>query len=499
MSGWGGGYVTDIPYSIGWYRNQSPVRMAIAAVIGGAEAQIPTGDDTIAMLELGCGYGLTSLALAASNPNWKVYAVDFNPAHIAVAREWAAEAGLTNITFIEGDFSTWEDDPAMRGLPAMDFVTLHGIWTWIPPVAQAGIVRLLAAKVRPGGLVHISYNAISGWTEMIPVARLIREAGRRAGGASDHRASEGMKLVRELIAADAHSLAGNRTVSSRMEMLGEANTTYLAHEFMNEHWAPVFLSDLQETLAGAKLEWVAASEMTENFPELVMSEKQREIFHRYPDRMMQELVKDLCTPRSLRSDIFVRGANRIRPHERTQILMDVALALVKPPGDLPKTLNVAAGQAELNPEFYEPIVRALSTRPWRVRDLLALPNVIGRRDNPAELIAILSGADMVEPAIRPMTAPGAEAIRFNMVTARRLIRKGASNSMVALACRPTGMPIATPLVGLALVYHYENGITDVEGLLEAIEPPEDRIDDARKVVIAFLERHLPAWRLAGAV
>ena len=146
MSGWGGGYVTDSPYTIGWYRNQSPVRMAIGAIIGGVDADIPAGDDPVTMLELGCGYGFTAMALAASNPSWKVYGVDFNPAHIAAARSWAAEAGLTNVAFIEGDFALWEENPALRELPQMDFVTLHGIWTWIPPRPKAASSVCLGRK-----------------------------------------------------------------------------------------------------------------------------------------------------------------------------------------------------------------------------------------------------------------------------------------------------------------------------------------------------------------
>ena len=52
------------------------------------------------------------MALAASNPNWTV-AVDFNPAHIAGAREWPPRR-LTNITFIEADLSRWEENPLLR-------------------------------------------------------------------------------------------------------------------------------------------------------------------------------------------------------------------------------------------------------------------------------------------------------------------------------------------------------------------------------------------------
>ena len=499
MSGWGGGYVTDIPYTVGYYPQQSPVMAALGATIGGVAAPIPTGDDPVMMLELGCGYGYGAMALAASNPNWTITAVDFNPAHIASARSWAAEAGLTNVTFVEGDFTRWEEHPVLRGLPEQDFVTMHGIWSWIPPVAQRGIVRMLAEKVRPGGLVHVSYNTMPGWVDMVGPARLIREAGNRTAGRSDQQARAGMDLIRDLAKAEAHFLHNRPGFTVRMDMLEKAPSSYLAHEFMNTQWAPCFMMDVANAFSEAKLEWVASSELTDNFPELTMSEAQREIFHRYGDPLMQELIKDICSPRSLRHDIYVRGARRIGGLERTETLMDVSLTLVKRPEDLPEDVQAPAGRAELNKEFYQPIVQALSTRPGRVRDLLALPSVVGRRDNPAELISILIAADMVEPTLRPMTAPGAEAMRFNAVTATRMSRTESPNRGVSAACRPTGTPVIVPLLAMVLVNHIRSGITDLDGLVRALAAPPDQEAEARSSVIACLERFIPMMKNAGVV
>ena len=47
--------------------------------------------------------------------------------------------------------------------------------------------------------------------------------------------------------------------------------------------------------------------------------------------------------------------------------------------------------------------------------------------------AILIGADMVEPASRPGTAPGPEAIRFNSVSARRLMVRESPMRPIAAA------------------------------------------------------------------
>jgi SAM-dependent methyltransferase len=496
MSGWGGGYVTDITYSVGWYRQQSPALMAIAAVIGGSSAAIPAGDDPVRLLELGCGFGYGAMALAASNPSWSVTAVDFNPAHIAAARDWAAEAGLTNITFVEADFSCWEDHPVLRALPEMDFVTMHGVWSWIPPAAKAGIVRLLGQKVRPGGLVHLSYNTLPGWQDRMGAARIVREGGLRASGRSDHQAQEGLRLLKDLAATKAHFTSGGG-VESLLQILDQASSQYLAHEFMNTHWAPCFVTDVAAALSEAKLEWIAAGSLAENFPELMMSDAQRDIQNRYSDPLMRELVKDMCMQRALRHDVFVRGARRINLSERAAALMDVHLTLVKPPDDLPEGITMPAGRAELNKSFYGPIVDALSKGPGRVGDLLDLPDVVGRRDNPAELISILIAADMVEPTARPMTGPGIEAMRFNSVSARRMMGKEPPNRLVVAACRPTGTPLMTPLLVLVMLDLIRAGTTDPDDMIRAMNTSPEQEQAVRKAVQDCLNRFIPALKNAG--
>ena len=97
MSTWGAGYVTDIEYSDGFYPGQAPPSMALAAVLRGFEP--PALNGHFRYCELGCGRGKTSLVLAAINPEAEFHAIDFNPAHIAHAREQARLAGLATSHF----------------------------------------------------------------------------------------------------------------------------------------------------------------------------------------------------------------------------------------------------------------------------------------------------------------------------------------------------------------------------------------------------------------
>ncbi len=501
MNHWGGGYVTDIAYTTGWYRQQSPSVVALACLLCGVASPMPTGDDEVSYLELGCGHGFGAMLLAASNPGWRVTAVDFNPAHIAAARDWAAESGLTNVTFIEADLTTLADDAAGRSIPEADFVSMHGLWSWVPAAVKAGVVKLLHDKVRPGGAVHVSYNALPAWSSAMGMARVLRTVGRQRAARSDRQAEEGFKFIREMIAAEAVQLKRSEIVKVLMEKLDELPSIYLAHEYMNDSWAPCFMADVAEALADAKLEWVAAANLIENFPELTLSEEQRVLVNRFDDPLLRELIKDHCIDRLLRHDVFVRGARRILPYQRDAVLMDLSIGLNIRPKDLPLEAEMPAGRAQLNPSFYRPIVEALADGPRRVGDLLQLPEVEGKRDNPAELVGILVGSELAELALRPVAPPSAAAQRFNRVAARRLMQTEPMSRPVGVASYRLGTAAPASVLDMVVMdrtLEGEGGIDDIVRFLNAAIAVTDEAR-LRTVLTACIDNRLPRLRAAGVL
>ncbi|WP_158927880.1 class I SAM-dependent methyltransferase [Acidisphaera sp. S103] len=497
MNGWSAGYVTDITYVTGWYRQQSPAMMALACLMGSVDVRLPAADDPLQVLELGCGQGFGAMILAASNPAWHVTAVDFNPAHVAAARLWAAEAELTNVTFIEADLATLAEDTASRLIPEADFVTLHGVWSWVPRSVQDGIVRLLRNKVRAGGVVHVSYNALPAWGPVLGMQRVMREAGRRLAWRSDRQAEEGLAIIQSLLAAEARQLNQSSLGQSLIGRLDKMPAAYLAHEYMNEHWQPCFMADVAGALADAKLDFVASSQLVENFPDLLLTEPQRAVVQKFEDPIMRETIKDLCVERALRHDVYVRGAQRLDPASRDAALADVRIGLNIHPDDLPLEVQMPAGKAELNPDFYQPIVRAASKGPSLIKDLLALPEIVGRRRNPAELVGMLVGLEMADLVARPESEPGTEAMRFNSVTARRFVRSENLTRVIALASRRTGAGVATSLLDLIVLERLRAGQTDMEALLRQINPDPEHVDQVRQTLDDSLNKRMSFLRGAG--
>ncbi len=496
MTDWGSGYVTDVAYMAGYYPFQSPYHLEASCLL--RSVRPPAIGPGLSYVELGCGRGFGALILAASNPDWTVTAVDFHPAHVADARRLATEAGLRNVIFLEADLA----DPATSALvPQADIVSLHGVWSWVPPAVRAGITALLRARLRAGGLAHVSYNSLPGWQGALGMQRLLREAGLRGGTRSDRQAQAGMDVVRALAATDATHL-GTPVVRTTLEHSSRMPHEYVAHEYMNASWSPFFHMDVCADLAPARLDWAASVQVIDSFPELSLSPEQRAMVDRYDEPAMRELVRDTCQDRLLRNDVFVRGMARLGRAERDARLRAVTLALVRPAAAFRFEVPVPAGRAGLERPFYEPMVAHLSAGPCTIGELLDLPDVVGRRDNPAELAGMMIGSQQAIPVapLRRMATPEETALNRGM--ARRFEAEDALNARAALASGALGTGLPCSVVEMAAWRRLSAGLpVDPDATAREIMPYGDAQDLARMAgtVAEVGTSCLPLWRASGIV
>ena len=102
MSDWGQGYHVGIAYTLGFYPELAPSHLEAALLFAGFKSNLSRAGARYC--ELGCGYGLTTLVLAATNPHMSFVGVDFNPTHIVAARALVESARLSNVHFVEASF-----------------------------------------------------------------------------------------------------------------------------------------------------------------------------------------------------------------------------------------------------------------------------------------------------------------------------------------------------------------------------------------------------------
>ncbi|MCW8307709.1 class I SAM-dependent methyltransferase [Acidiphilium sp. PA] len=477
---WGAGYVTDIAYAPGYYVEQSPRLMALAALVNGFAAAIPGRNERFHFVDIGCGLGFSALVLAATNPGWTVTGLDFNPAHIARARAMATRAGIANCQFIEADFTRF----TCTELPDFDAASLHGVWTWVSAPVQQGIVRLLAEKLKPGGLCHVSYNVLPAWRGVIGLQRLMREAGSRLAFRADRQAAQGFAVVRRLM--EAGSGAIDPSARRILDHCADKPAAYLAHEFMNQAWAPCFHHDVAAALAGAKLTYAGSPHLLENFPALALDDTARAIAAGFEDPSMIELLKDVTANQPLRHDIFVRGATSLDPMTRDATLCAVPIGLAVPYATRRLTFESAAGQATMNAGLYEPAFARLAEGPTTIGDLLAIARASHPDDsqgNPAELLAMLIGtgqAVMVPDAAARMDPA---TVRLNAAMFTEKMQGSSVMNPVALAVPALGGGIALPGLAAFAVLRQHDWLSEAT-IGQALPRPDDAVFAAWAAVAA---------------
>lgn len=493
MTAWNHGYVTDSPYTFSYQPAQTPGSIAMVCAMAGVAWQPRPG---MALLDIGCGRGLTVNVLAAANPDWNVIGLDYNPAHIAEAQELADAAELGNAGFVEADLAAMTD-AELDQLPELDVVTIHGVWTWVSDAVRAGIVRLLARRLKPGGVCYVGYNVLPGFGGDAALQRLFRHlAALERTGTSPERAAAALEVIRGLSANRPVHLSPTPMFQRLADVDAPLDAAYLAHEFLTEHWRPVFFEDLAAALAGAKLEYVGSATMHENIPDMLFEDAQRRVYEGLPHGPAREFMKDLCLQRPFRRDVFIRGLRRV---DRTAALDRLVLAATRAmPEESPK-LGVPVGVAEMGADLYAPMAAALNEGPQSLGRLRQLPGT--RVPNPAEVLAILGGG-MVLAALRE-AGSSPRTNHFNRALHAMTRATGATEGQLAMASPMVAAGLPCSWVELAVCM--QSGITASDADPVAITHQalphltEEQTPGAIDLVTRMLAERLPIWRRFGVL
>ncbi|WP_156898254.1 class I SAM-dependent methyltransferase [Methylocapsa acidiphila] len=371
MSDWSAGYVTEVGYAHGYYRELAPQNLALAASAKGVLAPGLDGAP-LRVLELGCGQGYSANLIAAANPHVDYTAIDFNPGHVASARALAEEARTSNVHFSEASFAEFAED---CGRGEFDLVTLHGVWTWVSAENRAQIIRIAREKLRPGGLFYLSYNCHPGWAASVPIHRLFTDV---AAGAPqepvDFRIDQFFKVFKLLRDIGARGLEANPGVVERFLQMEDLPRNCLAHEFLNANWTIFHSADVARDLAEAKLNFVASAHIADQLDPLNLTDRQQHLLNQVRDPVRKELFRDLITNQSFRRDIFIKGDVRPCPRSEERWL-DLRFALTARAADIPLQVKGMLAEAALTPETYGVLLERLDRGPETVRELIAEPKL----------------------------------------------------------------------------------------------------------------------------
>ncbi len=453
MSDWGQGYQIDIPYTVGFYPDLAPVHIETALLFAGYKADLMRPGARYC--ELGCGYGLTTLILAAANPQISFVGVDFNPTHIVAAKALAEAARLDNVRFIEKSFDELLE-PGLADLGEFNIIALHGVYSWVAPAIRRAIVQFAERRLATGGALYVSYNAAPGWMPRAPLQRLLYEWSKRNPAEPRVATANALRFAKAMKEAGAFYFAANPQVGKFIESMEGMDISYLVHEHLNESWSALYHADVVADFAATRLTFACSSQIADNIDETSVPITTHELLREPTDRVWLETVKDFLVGRTFRRDIFVRGANKMTQVERLREL-DRVFTLVVPRAAATAKIPTAMGAVEGRAEIYSAVLDLLAKGPIRLSDMLA--RATGPAKDPQVLtqtLALLTHAGRVKMTRPDVKVDPAPSRRLNLALAGEI---AAGKVVMALAAPTIATGVTAELTDFGLLIARERGLS----------------------------------------
>lgn len=249
------GYVEDIPYTFGYHPELDPARMQ--AVLRRAGFEPP---EVAAACELGYGQGM-SLAIHAVAGGAAWWGTDLIPSHAAHVRALVAGTDAR----LEAADQTFAVFCARDDLPQFDFIALHGVWSWVSAANRERILELVARRLRTGGVLYVSYNALPGWAPMLPLREMMvaYAAALPADLPRADRIEAALRDAQMRVLRDPLVLEACPGIEAELRAIRHKGVAYLAHEFFNRDWAPMPPAQVAAAMRSVGLSFAAQADEAE--------------------------------------------------------------------------------------------------------------------------------------------------------------------------------------------------------------------------------------------
>lgn len=433
MTSWTSGYVAELDYTHGYYREMSPAILGLAML---SRHQDHRSGRPLRYLELGFGQGL-SLNIHAAACDGEFWGTDFNPTQAANARELAAASGADLRVFDQ----SFAEFAARDDLPEFDVIALHGIWSWISSENRRVIADIARRRLAVGGIFYVSYNTTPGWSAGIPLRQLMMLHLELATGEAQGlvpRIDAALDFAQSVVDSNARYFRANPAVAEKLKALKGENRHYLAHEFFNADWHPMPFAEVADCLDAAKLTFATSSNLMAHVDAVCLLPAQQQLLAAIPHPVLRESVRDYCENQQFRRDIFVKGPRPLTAARQHELLRRQRFVLMSAPGDIPLKVVGLAGEGNLQPEVYEPLIAALAEQGYAPKSIAELCDVPALRTialpQIAQALVVLTAQGHAHPAqdddAARIAAPRVEALN------RHLSERAVYSSDIAFQASP---------------------------------------------------------------
>lgn len=358
------GYVTDIEYLSTYIREITPGFIRFNLLVQGFDLPDLAEGEQFRYMELGYGQGVSLNIHAASMPG-EFWGTDFMPEHTANAQDMTNAARLDNVRALNLSFAELDALGEKGGLPMFDLITLHGVWSWVSGDNQRQILDVVRRHLKPGGAVYVSYNAMPGWASFMPIRELMALHAERKNADKDSviRTRLAMDYVGKVADAGAACFANNPDAAIYLDGLRKHDVKYLAHEYLNNNWNPLYFAEVAKSMKTAGCEFVTSARVLSQ-ADTLLPETMRPLVHAAHNQpVLRESLRDYALNQQFRTDIFVKNASPL-PEDIAAARRDgLHFATTRHISALDfsrLTVNTPVGEAILEEAIHRPVLELLA-------------------------------------------------------------------------------------------------------------------------------------------
>ncbi|MDR1362032.1 MAG: methyltransferase regulatory domain-containing protein [Holosporaceae bacterium] len=290
-------YTTEITYISNYYCDLTPVHLAFIAAIN----NFPPPDiyQPFNYCELGCGCGKTTNIVAAAYPQASCVGIDINKDHIAIARN--ESKGISNIEFFDLSFG----EALERDFQPFDFITMHGIWSWVGDSVRSDILEFVRKFLKPNGLFYVSYDAMPGWAQLQPFHKILSIYTRDKEANITEKAKAGMTYLQFLNENKSPFFEYSPCARQFLQCLDQSDIRYVIHELFNKNLRPEYFCDVAEAMKSADLSFVGDCVHVNNY-QMMLTEPFRKLLNTTADKICRETHKSIMLNDRFRKDVYAR-------------------------------------------------------------------------------------------------------------------------------------------------------------------------------------------------
>lgn len=228
-----------------------PDHLAALAYVYGLD---PQPVEHCRVLEIGCGDGANLIPMAYGLPHSEFFGIDLAGMPIANGQAFIQKLGLRNISLYRMDLM---DCPGRFGL--FDYIIAHGVYSWVPPQVQGGLLQICHDLLRPGGVAFVSYNTYPGFYIRQMLREMMLFHVERAPD-PETKLSQARALCQLLMNARLKTDELDQLLKKELTSIHQRRRECLYHDDLAEVNRPVYFHQFVEQAGRHGLQYLAEAE-----------------------------------------------------------------------------------------------------------------------------------------------------------------------------------------------------------------------------------------------